>query len=408
MEITKIEKIEDYNLIFDKDENGRDIKLYNLKNCQFVIDKTFYPDVSIYSHTEGKIYNPINEVIKSLEKLSFKKNFNFQLGEEKTKITIPVFYFIYNTENYFHFIYDTLPYLITFDLIRKKIPNIKLLINYPNTHTKSIYNFVKELLNLLGITDNDITIVNENTIYDNVFVSSSYTHGHNSDLPPRKEIYNFFKSIVDSNLVKFKINTPKKIYISRRSWIHNDFSNIGTNYTLKRKMDNEDELVKLLSDKGFIEVFTEKLTTIEKLNLFYNADEIVGAIGGGLCNVLFSKPNTKLFTIVSPTFLDVNYRFKYSLDCVNTSYFYDTYHTETTEFKIGMRVESSENLIVGEIIKVDEDSLTIIYSDNIVAGWSNQIEFKKIELPKSECVKLDKGLNSAFCVNLYSISNFIV
>jgi len=408
MEITKIEKIEDYNLIFDKDENGRDIKLYNLKNCQFVIDKTFYPDVSIYSHTEGKIYNPINEVIKSLEKLSFKKNFNFQLGEEKTKITIPVFYFIYNTENYFHFIYDTLPYLITFDLIRKKIPNIKLLINYPNTHTKSIYNFVKELLNLLGITENDITIVNENTIYDNVFVSSSYTHGHNSDLPPRKEIYNFFKSIVDSNLVKFKINTPKKIYISRRSWIHNDFSNIGTNYTLKRKMDNEDELVKLLSDKGFIEVFTEKLTTIEKLNLFYNADEIVGAIGGGLCNVLFSKPNTKLFTIVSPTFLDVNYRFKYSLDCVNTLYFYDTYHTETTEFKIGMRVESSENLIVGEIIKVDEDSLTIIYSDNIVAGWSNQIEFKKIELPKSECVKLDNGLNSAFCVNLYSISNFIV
>jgi capsular polysaccharide biosynthesis protein len=127
-------------------------------------------------------------------------------------------------------------------------------------------------------------------------------------------------------------------------------------------MYNENELVDLLVKNGYTEVFTEKMNSLEKLNLFHNAETIVGAIGGGLCNVLFSKPETKLISIVSPTFLDVNSRFTYSLDNVNTTYFTETTHIESGEFKTGMRIQCNVLSIIGEIIEINDDfGRTIIF-----------------------------------------------
>ena len=407
MKIYKLDEIKEFTNILKKDKNGRVINLYNLGECQFNTDKTFYPDVSIYSYKNKKHFNPINEIVLSLEKQSIKKNTNLTVKKYKYGEVNPVFYFIYNTENYFHFIYDTLPYLITFKKLKDTTPDIKLLVNYPNQQTKHIYKFVLEFLSLVGINLEDLIFVNDETVYKNIFISSSYTHDENSNLPPREEVYGFFRFIVNSNLSHFKNGTPKKIYISRRSWIHNDYSNIGTNYTAKRKMCNEDELVNLLEKMGYVEIFTENLNTIEKLNLFFNAESVIGAIGGGLCNVLFSKEDTKLLTIVSPTFLDVNHRFKYSLDGVSNNYFYNTTHTEDSEFKSNMRVECEELSIVGEVSKIDGDMLSIIYSDNLVSGWNNQINFKKTTVNSKSCKKLDEGLNSPFLIDLEKIKSLI-
>lgn len=104
--------------------------------------------------------------------------------------------------------------------------------------------------------------------------------------------------------------------------------NIGTNYTTRRKLLNEDILVDYLESKGFVEVFTETMSTIEKLILFNNCDIVVGCIGGGLCNVLFVNENTKLICLVSPSFLDVNDRFRFSFERIPTTYFHDTYHVD--------------------------------------------------------------------------------
>ena len=100
-----------------------------------------------------------------------------------------LFYFIYNTDNYFHFVYDTLPYLISFMEMKKTKPKLKLLMNYPNPNKKEHYRFVSEFLDILGITDNDIKIIDENTEYSSILVSTSYTHDFDSNLPPRNEIY---------------------------------------------------------------------------------------------------------------------------------------------------------------------------------------------------------------------------
>jgi hypothetical protein len=407
MEIKKLEEIKNFKIIYNEDSNQRVIYLYEIENCQFVKDKTFYPDVFIHSFNDNCFYNPINEVIKSLEKITIKSSFNYELYSKKIVEDTPVFYFIYNTDNYFHFVYDTLPYIISYLRKKKEIPELKLLINYPNKELTKIYKFVSEFLELLNIDDKNILLVNEETIYKKIYISSSYTHGHNPDKFPRNEIYNFYKELVEENKKRFIPNTPKKIYISRRSWIHNDYSNIGTNYTLRRKMENEDELVEILKKRGYEEIFTEKMSTFEKLNLFYNAEYIVGAIGGGLCNVLFSKPETKLCAIVSPTFLDVNMRFKYCLEKVDTTYFQDTHHVEKDDYKVGMRVESEEKSIIGEILNVEGDFITIQYVNHNVAGWNNQMNFKMIKLHKEICNKLDNGLNSSFVINLKNFEELI-
>jgi capsular polysaccharide biosynthesis protein len=247
------------------DENGREINIYKLDNSQIVGD-LFYPNCLIYS--SDKFINPINEKIMSLKNLNSNKEFELDRNIIVDEVNDPVFFLIYNTDNYYHFIYDTLPYLITYNHLKSDISNLKLLMNYPNYESDKFYPFVKEFLEILDIKESDIIIAKDNVLYKSIYISSSYTHGVNSELPPRKEIYDFYKKIVNIVSSESDKEYPSKIYISRRSWIHNDVSNIGTNYTLKRKLINEDELVDLLLSNGYVEVFAEKLSTIEKYKCF--------------------------------------------------------------------------------------------------------------------------------------------
>jgi exosortase/archaeosortase family protein len=173
---------------------------------------------------------------------------------------------------------------------------------------KDQYKFVYEFLEILGIKSEDIVLIYKHTIYRKVFLSSSYTHGHDSNAPPRKEIFEFFDKIKELALHDYqpKVNLPAKFYISRRSWVHGDTSNIGTNYTSRRCLANENELVETLVLQDFEEIFTETMSTRDKIALFNQAKVIIGAIGGGTCNVIFSNRSTKLFCLVSPNFLTIN------------------------------------------------------------------------------------------------------
>jgi hypothetical protein len=255
------------------------------------------------------------------------------------------------------------------------------------------------MLTILQISENDIEILDEHTIYDILYVSTSYTHDVDSNLPPREEIYQLYKDIVDIvKLKNDKIETPKKIYISRRSWVHGDLSNIGTNYTSRRKLINEDQLVDTLEKKGYIEVFTETMSTEEKILLFSNVEKVVGAIGGGLCNVLFSPKDTELITLVSPFFLKVNKRFIYSINQVKLTLFDDVEHFESTEFKKFMRVKFDNK--IGEIVQTDNNEVTIMYSNNNVTGWNNEVIYNYTTKKINEIEKLDEGLNSEWIIKL--------
>lgn len=386
-----------YQNLFQKDENNREINIYHFSNTNVTGYNLFYPNCLLYS--ENNLYLPLQEKTMSLNMGTIyeKQNmiFNYKPPDNNI-IKGNYFFFVYNTDNYFHFLYDSLPYLISYFELKKNISDLKLLMQFPNPQKNSHYPFVTEMLELIGINDKDIEILNSNYEYENIFVSTSYTHDFDSNLPPRKEIYDFYQSISNKVLNIYDKETPKKIYISRRTHLHNDFSNIGTNYTQRRKLVNEDELVDKLTKEGYIELFTEKLSTIEKIANFANATHVVGCIGGGIANVLFSRPDTKLTAIISPTFLEVNKRFKYSLDCVDVFYDYNTYHTESNTFKTYMRVKQKYENIIGEIIKVKEKSVIVQYTDGSNTGWNSNNTYKTKELNYENIDILDNGLNSPF------------
>jgi len=402
--IISFKVVDVYKNIFESDSNKRKIDIYKFENCKITGLNLYYPNVLL--KTKNDLILPLLERTMSLKcgTIYEKNNMEFIYNENKTVnvCEFQLFFFIYNTDNYFHFLYDSLPYLISYLILKKQFPNIKLLMQYPNEQKKDFYPFIIEFLEIVNIMKNDIILVDDYTEYKEIYVSTSYTHDFDSNLPPRKEIYDFYQNIV--SIVKNKYNaniiTPQKIYVSRRTWLHNDYSNIGTNYTMRRRIVNEDELVEKLLLQGFVEVFTENLSTTEKILYFANATDVVGAIGGGISNVLFSPNTTKLEAIVSPTFLDVNRRFKYSLDCVNVCYNMNTEHVEKTDFKMYMRVKSIDGKIVGEIEKIYDNKLLVSYTDGSNTGWNAQCEYKEIELTMNDVIKMDEGLNSPYKINL--------
>ena len=406
MKIISFKSLNMFKNIFLKDENEREINIYKCNDCTFTGINLYYPNVLI--NTNNQLILPLLEKTMSLKigTIYEKNNMEFESinnVENNYYISDPLFFFIYNTDNYFHYIYDTLPYLISYLKLKEEIPNLKLLMQYPNDEKKNFYQFVIEFLEIFEINKNDIIIINDKMNCRNVYISTSYTHDIDSNLPPRKEIYDFYKYMV--NVVKKYDNiekniTPKKIYVSRRTWTHNDYSNIGTNYTTRRRLVNENEIVEKLVKDGYQEVFTERLTTIEKILYFSNASHVIGSIGGGISNVLFSPTSTKLEVLVSPTFLDVNKRFKYSLDHVDVYYNMNSKHVEDTKFKMYMRVKTKDETIIGEIEDIDNVNKKLIISctDGSNTGWNAENNYKQLELNFKDVIKLDEGLNSPWII----------
>jgi hypothetical protein len=358
-----------------------------------------------------------DEKIMSLNKDSFYDNnkYELEIDKDKDKIIIeyPVFFFIYNFDNYYHFLYDTLPYLYTYLELKKNNPELKLLVNYPNKNKKDFYKFNSELLEKI-INLDDLIIHNENYNYKELYVSTSLTHGGYSNNPPRKEIYeiyNLIKKNINYQNIDEKYNNLNKVYISRRTWINNDNTNIGTDYTSRRKMVNEDELVNQLIKYDFTEIFAENLNTDEKIYLFSNADIIVGSIGGGMANLLFSNKNTKSIVIATPFFLDINYRFKYSMEHTNINYIYDVHtYLESNTIPLYCRVniideKSKYYQKYGEISQYNKDTnkYLINISNNDVAGFNNVIKFDNEWFLESEFILLDNGLNSPYLIDINKV-----
>jgi hypothetical protein len=364
----------------------RDINIKILEYCS--LRGSYYP--SVFLNTQDGIYYPIREKTMSLSSsdIDIPSVPALNVIPSKNEST-PVFFFIYNTDNYFHFLYDSLPILYSYFDLKSKIPNLKLLMN-----PKRKYPFIYDCLSMLDIKIHDIIIANEHTLYDTIHVSNSLTHDGMSNEPPHSavwEIYNRMK--LNSTPIT---NTPKKFYISRRTWIHGDTSNIGTNYTTRRKLENEDDLVKRLQDYGYEEVFCEKLTMNEKIQYFSNATHIVGAIGGGMCNCVFANPSCKVISINSPEFIKINKRFLYTMNHTNLINYDETLNTSNLYRRVRF------NNLFGEIISIEDSKLTINIGE---VGWNADDKFEQITVKESDVIYLDNGLNSPWTFSVDSFMN---
>ena len=332
----------------------RNINIGKFTDCIIEGHSIHYPQPLI--KTEDKLILPTIERFMSLGRGTvyepeMKWNCtNMNVG--KVEMT-PVFYFVYNCANYFHWIYDTVPYLYSYFKEKERMPNLKILISPPDGES-DLYPFVYETLALLGITKDDLIFLDKGTIYKTIIIGSSLTHNRMSLDPPHSSVFDIMDSM--SGIP----STAKRIYISRRTWTREKSDNIGTDYTAQRKCMNEDDVVELLQTYGFEEIFCEDLSMAGKIGLFRNAEFVVGPIGGGLANILFCKPETNVISINSPEFFPINERLKHALNHTKIDMFNDT---EFVDRKTGIITGTNALSISGGMNspwKVDLNKLEIV------------------------------------------------
>jgi hypothetical protein len=159
--------------------------------------------------------------------------------------------------------------------------------------------------------------------------------------------------------------------------------------------------VALLQSYGIEEIFTELLTTEQKIALFQQAELVVGIIGGGMCNLLFSPSTTKSLCIATPHFLTINERFKYSMDHTNILYSHSA-HLASYEgkFPLYSRVKVKNTGAIGEIEEYKEHQYRLSLSRNDVAGFSQDFPPETLWISEEKLESIDSGLNSPFEINL--------
>mgnify|MGYP002626689969 FL=1 len=69
----------------------------------------------------------------------------------------------------------------------------------------------------------------------------------------------------------------------------------------------------------------------EKIGIFSSAKYVAGPIGGGMANVLFCPPETKVLSINSPLFFYVNDRLRHAMEHTQLTHFDHTSFTDEKE-----------------------------------------------------------------------------
>ena len=98
----------------------------------------------------------------------------------------------------------------------------------------------------------------------------------------------FLKGIIPS------YSYPKRIYISRSKARY-------------RRVLNEEDVVEVLEQSGFVSILPESMSLAEQIAHFYHAEVIVAAHGSGLTNTIFCRQGTKVIELVSPHYISHYY-----------------------------------------------------------------------------------------------------
>lgn len=99
-----------------------------------------------------------------------------------------------------------------------------------------------------------------------------------------------FLELSDTQKSKLGQKTPKLIYISRHSAKY-------------RRLLNEEAIVALLQQRGFITISPETLSVAEQAQVFSQAEVIVASHGSGLTNLIFCQPETTIIELMSPHYI---------------------------------------------------------------------------------------------------------
>jgi capsular polysaccharide biosynthesis protein len=191
-------------------------------------------------------------------------------------------------ENYYHWIVQT---LISVDLSltvleKRGIKDITVVTTkYNNMRRDSLAIVLKKYPHVQVVElERDQFITADLAIYcDNI--GPRYSNSRNI-----LEAQQFAKRFVE-NCNLNNLASGRLLYISRKD-------------TNARKMLNEDELIKILSELGFEIYLATGKSISEQIKTFREAKFIVAPHGAGVTNILFSKPGTILLELLQSTYLN--------------------------------------------------------------------------------------------------------
>ncbi len=196
-------------------------------------------------------------------------------------------------ENYFHWLYDVLPRIgICNKLVGLSEIDFFLL---PNLSKK----FQNESLDCLNIPEHKRLSsekyrhikAKELIVTDHPFVVTGNSTRDIQNIPRWIMLW------LNSNFCDQKVTKNKKI--KNKIYIERDpalFKNIP-----ERSVSNENEVKSYLLKKDFVPVRLGEIMFSEQVDLFHNADYIVGLHGAGFANLAFCKPGTKVIEFRSST-----------------------------------------------------------------------------------------------------------
>lgn len=254
------------------------------------------------------IYNFINEHAKN----SFEaRNIFKRLPEDKIDFNSeqikPIYIpgksiWLYTFKNMDHLVRECLPALLTLKEINEDYKNINFII--PTTNQD-----ILEILYALDIPNDNIIQIDSKWIkFEELILPCFSSFGH---LHTPTDYYLNTSKLLKNEVSKMNIETiqPKRLYVSRRN-------------AKMRRLLNEDVLHDGLKSRGFTIIEPGDFSKIEQINLFSNAEIIVGQHGMGIANAAFSGELKLLIEIMSTTYNRVSYfRTAQLLSCNYSAYY---------------------------------------------------------------------------------------
>lgn len=234
----------------------------------------------------GVVYTPEGKILADVSQETdlFQETFRFSFFANKTippslknNETIGILRARYDI-NYFHWMFDVIARI---DLLRKTgIPIDKYIINVG-------FPYQDEILTSLGIPREKRIQTNiQLNIASQRLLAPSYTGSSLGIIP--KWACDFLRQELLVNTEK--IPGYERIYISRMNANH-------------RKLENHDEVLRVLTAYGFRQVILEKEPVRRKIQIFNSAKIIVAPHGAGLTNLVFCEPGTKVIELFNPNWM---------------------------------------------------------------------------------------------------------
>ena len=151
-----------------------------------------------------------------------------------------------------------------------------------------------------------------------------------------------------------------------------------------------------------------RISTVES-DILLSVTHVVGCIGGGMANLLFSPTTTKAFCIDTPDFLKINARFVHSMNHTDIKYLPFAQHAPFEgPYPLFTRVRVKETGQIGEIEKFSDGQYTVVLSQNNIAGFSLGAELPHAFYLPFELEPLDGGLNSPYVIDIDKLEKAIL